>query len=154
MARRPVPFKVGGDSFEVIPLGTSEGTALAHKMLHTIGAVVGELHLAPPNPGVSKDEWLAGVLGGAIRHFTPALRLELETTFKGCTKVQAGQLMLELGPIYEDHFAQRYDVWLGWLVECCVLNFSSFFSSSASSSLKKFGALAKVATGQAETPTS
>jgi hypothetical protein len=154
MARRPVAFKVGGDAFEVIPLGTSEGTALAHKMLHTIGAVVGELYLAPRNPGVSTDEWLTGVLGGAVHHFTPQLRLELEATFQKCTKVQAGQLMLDLAPIYEDHFAQRYDVWLGWLVECCVLNFSSFFSSSASSSVKKFGGLAKAAMGQAETPTS
>lgn len=150
MARRPVTFKVDEDAFEVVPLGTSEGTDLAHKMLHAIGNIFGELAITAAPAGAT-DEWLLGVVAQSVRHVTPEFRRELEATFRKCTKVQAGQLWLELDPIYDDHFAQRYNVWLGWLAECCVLNFSSFFSSSASSSLKKLAGLAKAATGTAET---
>jgi len=152
MARRPAIVAVSGEAYEVMPLTTSEGLPLAHKLLQAIGSIIGELvEVARAD---STDDQQSAAIGRAVRHLRLDLLTELSKTFAAHTKVKAGELWLELPGVYDDHFAQRYDLWVGWLVECCTLNFSSFFSSSVASSLKKAGSLVKAATGQAETKTS
>jgi hypothetical protein len=156
MARQPQRFTVGSEVYEVVPLTTSEGLPLAHKLLQAVGSIIGEL-VDVASLGNPTDEQLAGVVGRAIRHVRLELLTELSGTFSKYTKFKSGELWLELPAYYDDHFSQRYDQWIGWLVESCTLNFRSFFSSSAATSLKKLGGLAKAAAGTAEkdaTPTS
>ncbi len=149
MARLPLQRKVGTEVYEITPLTTSEGLPVAHKILQAIGGIIGEL-VDVARSGATDDQQAAAI-GRAVRHVKLELLTELSDTFAKHTKFKAGEQLLELPAFYDDHFAQRYDQWIGWLVECCMLNFSSFFSSSAASSLKKLGGLAKAATGTAET---
>ncbi len=149
MARAPRQIPVGGEVYEITPLTTSEGLPIAHKLLQAIGSIIGELVDVARSD--STDDQQAAAIGRAVRHVRLELLTELSGTFAKHTKFKAGEQWLELPAFYDDHFSQRYDQWIGWLVECCTLNFASFFSSSAASSLKKLGGLAKAATGTAET---
>lgn len=113
-------FTVGGVRYSTTVLGAIKGRALYLRLLKAVGPALPKLAGLSENP----EESLLGALSGILQGLDCDLLDALCTEFAAVTVMPSddGTKRVPLGPVFDIHFAGKYQHMVGWLVECVKLN--------------------------------
>lgn len=120
-------FECGGVRYSCTMFGATKGQALMVKIVKVIGPAI-----ARGVSGLDSDVELGPALDYFCQNVTPTLFAEIAKDFADKCMVygkspSGEETWLPLAPIYDDHFAGRYECLLEWLKGCFEVNYASFF---------------------------
>ncbi len=119
--RTPQRRTIGSHTYEVIPLGATEGSAVLARVLKVAGPVVEKL------AGAEGDNTGPAAFAALATNVTPEDMLFFCNTFSRFTTVDIGVKWPKLSDIFDEHFAGNYGELLQWLSFAVETNYASFF---------------------------